>query len=248
MNKLLEKLNKFNTIELSYKKWITLTLQHVLAFARDVLNIKLNTCILISFSLGEIPTLEIASQLVHSNFMGIILLHPIFADLNLTIKNVSNRKKNAIIKEGELYKVDTRLSKIECYVMVVQGKQDKTVDYTITSEKCKNIKKCIQYYPSSANRETLFIVNRMKVLKRIEAFMQMLSGNESETMLQGELNVTKNETFDNSNMSSLWFCFGGTKKMMTSFDEGEPDNTKLQVNDGIEEDAEYLDEEKNIMM
>lgn len=78
--------------------------------------------------------------------------------------------------------------------------------------------------------------------------MQMLSGNESETMLQGDLNVTKNETFDSCSVSSLWFCFGKTKKMMTSFDEGESDQTKLQVNDRMEENAEYLNEEKNIMM
>lgn len=69
-----------------------------------------------------------------------ILIHPIFANLKLTIKNVSNRKKNAIIKEDEMYKVVIRLSKIECYVIVVQGKQDKTVEYTKTSEKCKYIK------------------------------------------------------------------------------------------------------------
>lgn len=53
---------------------------------------------------------------------------------------------------------------------------------------------------------------------------------------------------DSKSMSSLWFCFGGTKKMITSFDEGKPDNTKLQVNDGMEKDAEYLNEEKHIMM
>ena len=33
--------------------------------------------------------------------------------------------------------------------------------------------------------------------------MQMLSGNESKTMLQGDLNVTKNETFDSCSVSSL---------------------------------------------
>ena len=42
------------TDKLYIKKWITLTLQHVIEFERDVLNVKLNTCILISISLGTI--------------------------------------------------------------------------------------------------------------------------------------------------------------------------------------------------
>ena len=33
------------TDKLYINKWITLTLQYVLEFARDVLNVKLNTCI-----------------------------------------------------------------------------------------------------------------------------------------------------------------------------------------------------------
>lgn len=58
--------------------------------------------------------------------------------------------------------------------MVVQGKQDETVEYIKTSEKCKHIKKCILYYPTGGDRETLFVVKRMKVLKKFQLFMQML--------------------------------------------------------------------------
>ena len=235
-----------NSANPKIKKWLSSILSTVLSFALMHLNIKINECILASYSLGSIPTLELAlNSKLKLNVMGIILLQPVLCELNLTTQH------KAI--NGERYKFITRLTKIESYVMVVHAKKDKEVQYEFTQEMCKNIKNCIAYFPKNGTRGNLFVENRTKLLKRINNFISMVKGYG--------VNVSQlNEIIDNSKTAdtdSSYYQFGEgnwnlncNSKLMTSFDGGEmlEQCTMIGVCGIDEEDAEYLYEEKHIMM
>lgn len=230
------------------KKWLSSILSTVLSFSLTHLNIKINDCILTSYSLGSIPTLELALNNKYKlNVIGIILLQPVLCDLNLT---TGHKATNV-----ERYKFRTRLTKIESYVMVVHAKKDQEVQYEFTQEMCKNIKNCIAYFPKNGTRGNLFLENRTKLLKRINNFISMVKGydvNINMSQLNEMMDVSKTADTDNSYFQfgeSNW-TFPCNSKLMTSFDGGEiiEQCNMIGVGGIDEEDAEYLYEEKNIMM
>ena len=234
-----------NNVNPKIKKWLSSILSTVISFALVHLNIKINSCILASYSLGAIPTLELAlNSKPKLNVLGIILLQPVLCELNLTTKLKATT--------GERYTFITRLAKLESYVMVVHAKKDKEVQYQFTQEMCKNIKNCIAYFPKNGTRGNLFVENRTKLLKRMNNFISMLKG------CGGSIpQLNENDTSKTADTDSSYFQFGegnwnlsSNSKLMTSFDGGEilEQRNMIGVSGMDEEDAEYLYEEKHIMM
>ena len=116
-----------NNVNPKIKKWLSSILSTVISFALVHLNIKINSCILASYSLGAIPTLELAlNSKPKLNVLGIILLQPVLCELNLTTKLKATT--------GERYTFITRLAKLESYVMVVHAKKDKEVHRVFPEE------------------------------------------------------------------------------------------------------------------
>lgn len=173
-----------NSSETQYdlKESLTLDLKTVINYSISKFNIEISDVILMSISLGSIPTISLASQEYYNRVNSVILINPISRGYCIFSPSVEGGTERE-------YDNRTEATKICAKTFIIHGKRDSLIDHTQSMQLRQFIKRVCSWFPNRGTHNNILTEFRKKFYIKLREFLEnaTLQKEDNECDLDNEL-------------------------------------------------------------